>query len=205
VECGGGGGGGGSPICPSGFYWDGDTCVPIDCPPGSSFGDGGGGGGCPAPEPPPPQQPPSNPAPPSCSLELEYRGAKYTRRSHASLVVDDSSGYTFTIQGKPEYYPIGIHLPLWGKLEVSNEFGNIGDTQWGPILTSAIDPSLCNQISQIETAEDYYSKLPVWYNPAGPNSNSLIHWLLDSGYVDQYFTAPPKSTGWNTPLYGNLF
>ena len=60
--------------------------------------------------------------PPRCSLELEYRPAGITGvlgRTHASLVVQDSLGYTFTIQGEPQRYP----LPPWGNLEVSNTLG----------------------------------------------------------------------------------
>jgi hypothetical protein len=38
----------------------------------------------------------------------------------------------------------------------------------------------------------------------GPNSNSLAHWLLESGYLDQDFTAPLKTTGWNNPRYGTI-
>jgi RHS repeat-associated protein len=143
--------------------------------------------------------------PPDCSLELEYWTAAKTGRSHASLVVTDSSGYTFTMQGQPQYYPFphrGRHgVPTWGNLEVSNTPGNIGDQQWGNTLTSSIDPSLCAQISDIETAEDFYSKNMVTYKPWGPNSNSLVAWLLQSGYVSSYFTAPPKTTGWTTSLY----
>ena len=93
--------------------------------------------------------------------------------------------------------------PTWGNLIVSNTPGNIGDQQWGPLLTSATDPNLCKQVSDIETAENYYSNHQVPYFPRGPNSNSLVHWLLENGYVDQYFTAPPRTTGWDTPLYGN--
>jgi hypothetical protein len=147
---------------------------------------------------------PSPPPPPSCSLELEYRPAGITGRlgrTHASLVVQDSSGYTFTIQGRPHNYP----LPPWGNLDVYNKEGNIHDPQWGTTLTSATDGNLCGQISQIETAEAYYSTHEVSYNPLGPNSNSLMHWLLQSGYVDQYFSAPPGSTGWSTSLYGHIF
>jgi hypothetical protein len=117
-------------------------------------------------------------------------------------VVDDSFGFLFTIQGKPQNYP--SKLPPWGKLLAENSGGNIGNSKWGPILTSAGDPALCSQIGQIETAELYYSNNEVDYYPWGPNSNSLVSWLLESGNVDQYFTGPPGSLGWNTPLYGTL-
>jgi RHS repeat-associated protein len=184
---------------------------------GSTSGGGGGGAGCygtylaPNPDPscyapvPPPAPPVSSaPPPPDCSVELEYRPAGITGvlgRTHASLVIEDSFGYTFTMQGEPQNYP----LPPWGNLVVSNTQGNIGDTQWGNTLTSAKDPQLCDQVSQIEKAELYYSNNPVLYDPLGPNSNTLVHWLLESGYIDQNFTAPPGSTGWNLSLYGHLF
>jgi hypothetical protein len=138
-------------------------------------------------------------------LELEYRQAALTGRSHASVVVTDSYGFTFTMQGEPQNYPLPKGLPpSWGNLVLSNTPGNIGDQQWGPILISTVDPSLCDQISQMENAENYYSSHQVEYFPWGPNSNSLAHWLLESGGVDQYFTAPPKTTGWNTALYGTI-
>jgi RHS repeat-associated protein/uncharacterized repeat protein (TIGR01451 family) len=158
------------------------------------------------PPPPPDPEPPPDPGPPppSCSLELEFRPAALTRRSHASLVVADSYGFTFTMQGQPQYYPLPKGMPpTWGNLIVSNTPGNIGDQQWGPLLTSATDANLCKQVSDIETAENYYSNHQVPYFPRGPNSNSLVHWLLENGYVDQYFTAPPRTTGGDTPLYGN--
>ena len=178
-DCGDDEGGGGG-FCGFGFHFD---PVAGDCEP-----DGGG---------PPPAKPPQ-PTPPNCSLELEYRTAALTGRSHASLVVDDSYGYTFTIQGEPQNYP----LPPWGNLLVYNTPGNINNQQWGSTLTSNTDPGLCQQINDLETAENYYSHNEVAYYPWGPNSNSLISWLLQSGYVSRYFTAPPLTTGWNTPLYG---
>lgn len=88
---------------------------------------------------------------------------------------------------------------------MSNTPGNINNQQWGKTLTSAIDSSLCYQISQLETAEAYYASNEVSYNPAGPNSNSLVDWLLESGYVDGYFSAPPGSVGWGVALYGHIF
>jgi hypothetical protein len=199
---------------PTGLYGDGG-CDPdeVDCigdggcdpevedcpctPPGQGFnGDPGPGGFCPVGggPPPPKQQPP----PPTCSLELEYTGVKSLGRvvNHAALVVDDSFGYMFTMQGFPQHT-----LPPWGNLVAQNTPGNIGDTQWGNVLTSKQDPSLCSQISSIETAENFYSKNEVEYYGWGPNSNSLINWLLESGDVNQYFTQPPLTPGWNTPLY----
>ena len=92
--------------------------------------------------------------------------------------------------------------PTWGDLTVYNTSGNIGDQQWGNTLTTGTDANLCNQINFIETAEDDYSTHQVRYNPFGPNSNSLVHWLLSMGYLGNYFSAPPKTTGWNSPLYG---
>src|SRR5581483_2777810 len=110
--------------------------------------------------------------------------------THASLVVQDRFGAVFTIQGEPHHYP----TPPWGPLDISNTAGDINDRQWGTTLTSAIDPTLCDQIDEIETAELYYSAHEVSYDPIGPNSNSLVHWLLQSGFVAQYFSAPPGST-----------
>jgi len=156
--------------------------------------------GCAAPEPPAGPAAPT----PDCWIELEYRSAGITGvfgRTHASLVVHDAFGFTFTIQGEPHNYP----LPPWGSLDISNTPGDIGNTQWGQTLTSNTDPNLCDQIDDIEAAEIYYASKEVSYNPRGPNSNSLIHWLLESGWVDQYFSAPPGSTGWNVSLYGHLF
>jgi hypothetical protein len=145
---------------------------------------------------------PKPPPPPSCSLELEYAGVKSLRGTlnHAAVVVTDSFGYTFTMEGFPQ-----STIPPWGNLVPTNTAGNIGDTQWGPILTSSQDSTLCSQITAIETAENYYSNHEVAYLGWGPNSNSFAHWLLESGYVDQYFSAPPRTPGWDTPLYGTLW
>ncbi|SPF39112.1 hypothetical protein SBA4_2300003 [Candidatus Sulfopaludibacter sp. SbA4] len=146
------------------------------------------------------------PPAPSCSLELEYapvQSLHYTplhRRNHALLVVTDGDGNTFTMEGNPQTV-----APPWGMLVPDNLPGNVGDAQWGSILTSSQDPNLCNQIASIETAENNYSNNEVHYNPLGPNSNSFINWLLQSGGVDQYFTAPPGTTGWSTSLYGTLW
>ncbi len=112
----------------------------------------------------------------------------------------DSFGFTFTIQGEPQNYP----SPPWGNLVVYNTPGNINNRQWGKTLTSSTDPNLCQQINWIEAAEALYSADEVSYSPWGPNSNSLVHWLLDNGFVDQYFSAPPGSTGWNVPLYRGI-
>ena len=57
---------------------------------------------------------------------------------------------------------------------------------------------LCSQVNDIETAESNYSNNEVAYDPLGPNSNSFTSWLIDSGYVESYFTAPPNTLGWNT-------
>jgi RHS repeat-associated protein len=169
---------------------------------GVIIGSGSGSGGSSQPNPTPPSQ---QPAPSSCSLELEYRQAALTRGNHASLVVTDSYGYTITMQGKPQNYPLPRGMPpTWGNLVAVNQDVNIGDQQWGSTLTSSTDASLCDQVSDIEKAENYYSNNPVTYYPWGPNSNSLAHWLLESGYVDQYFTAPPLTFGWKTPLYGTI-
>jgi hypothetical protein len=164
------------------------------------------GGGCwepPSPGPGPPPNPP--PPPPDCMLELEYRPAGITGvvgATHASIMVTDGEGYTFTIQGEPHNYP----FPPWGKLDVSNTtLKNINDKQWGPLLTSANDPSLCDQVAALETAEFSYSNDEVNYYPWGPNSNSLVHWLLTSAGVSGSFTAPPGSKGWNKPLYGTFY
>jgi RHS repeat-associated protein len=148
---------------------------------------------------------PSAPLPPSCTLELEYRGAGITGiagRTHASIVVTDGEGYTFTIQGEPEHYRIN---PPWGKLLVGNTPGNINNQEWGPLLTSTGDPSLCSQVAALETSESNYSNDEVNYYPWGPNSNSLASWLLGSAGLSGYFTAPPGSTGWNTSLYGTFY
>ena len=46
--------------------------------------------------------------------------------------------------------------------------------------------------------------------PGRPHQLPQRAWLLESGYaypggyVDQYFTAPPNTPGWNTPLYGQF-
>ena len=137
---------------------------------------------------------------PTCSLTLEYRPAGITGvlgATHSSIVVSDSFGFTFTIQGQPQNYP----FPPWGNLVVGNTPGDIHNQQWGG-LTSTVDPNLCSQVSEIEGGEVYYSNHPVAYNPRGPNSNSLVHWLpLQAPGL--YFTAPPGTYGWNTPLYGN--
>jgi RHS repeat-associated protein len=162
----------------------------------------------PGPNPCPPPAPPTPPiAPPTCALELEYIGAKAAAKvaNHAAIVVQDMFGFIFTMEGFPT-----SPVPPWGNLIPKNTPGNIGYTQWGSTLTSAQDPALCNQISAIEVAEQYYSNHEVTYLAWGPNSNSFAHWLLESGYanpggyVDQYFTAPPNTPGWNTPLYGAI-
>ena len=140
--------------------------------------------------------------PPSCSLTLEYKRAALTGRTHAMLVVTDSSGFTFTMQGEPHCYPYPQGFPpTWGDLDVSETAGDVGYQHWGATLTSATDANLCDSVAGIETAENAYANDQVAYNPLGPNSNSLVHWLLEMGDVDD-FTATPKSTGWNTPLYG---
>ncbi len=142
------------------------------------------------------------PPAPDCSLELEYTGVKSLLGvvNHAAIVLTDSYGYTITMEGFPQQT-----LPPWGNLVPQNAAGNAGYTQWGNTLTSSQDPSLCDQIGEIETAEIYYANHEVAYFGWGPNSNSFAHWLLQSGYVDQYFTQPPSTPGWNTPLYGTLW
>ncbi len=47
-----------------------------------------------------------------------------------------------------------------------------------------------------------YSNNKVVYNPLRSNFNSFINWLLQSGYVSQYFNAPPETVGWSTSFYG---
>jgi RHS repeat-associated protein len=137
------------------------------------------------------------PEPPDCSLDLEYRGVAWPSDpvDHAVLVVTDGFGYVFSMEALPTYT-----WPPWGMMYAQNWPGDIGNTIWGQ-LTSDEDPNLCSQINRIETAEAYYSAHEVQYLGWGPNSNSFISWLLDSGWVNQYFTAPPNTPGWNTPLY----
>jgi RHS repeat-associated protein len=170
----------------------------------------GGNSFAPAPDPscgyagpaPPPPPAAAAPPPPQCSAELEYTGVKSLGGTfnHAAVVVTDSSGYTITMEGFPQQ----TLPPSWGNLVPQNTAGNIGYTQWGTTLTSSKDPNLCQQVSDIETAEAYYADHEVAYYGWGPNSNSFANWLLESGYINQYFTQPPKTPGWNTPLYGTL-
>jgi len=120
--------------------------------------------------------------------------------SHSVIVLRDSFGATFTMEANPQ-----TKMFPWGLMVADNISGNAGYTQWDPTLTSSEDPGLCNQIASIETAENYYSNNEVAYNAAGPNSNSFISWLLQSGGVSQYFGGPRGSVGWNTPLYGTVW
>jgi len=61
-------------------------------------------------------------------------------------VVDDSFGYTFTMQGFPQHV-----LPPWGNLVAQNTPGNIGDTQWGSVLTSKQDVNWETRDSTLNT------------------------------------------------------
>lgn len=149
------------------------------------------------------------------NIELEYTGVKSLLGvvNHAAVVVTDEYGYTFTMEGFLQQVnpfsgctQIGpVCSPTyvgWDYLVPQNSPGNIGDTQWGNALTSATDPNLYAQVDTIESAESYYSNHEVLYNGLGPSSNSFASWLLQSGGVSQYFSQPPLTPGWNTPLYG---
>jgi hypothetical protein len=121
-------------------------------------------------------KPPSKPPPPpDCMLKVEIRKTdKVPGATHASVVVTDASGATFTMEGFPDYAYL-----LFGNLAVQNTAGDIKNTQWGPTLTSSMIPDLCDRIGAIETAEIYYSTHEVRYGSA--TSNTLAHWLLQNG------------------------
>jgi len=205
-ENGEGGDGDGSGVEPTGGSgttddpytgWGGEgTAVPDPDPAPDSPPDWGPDPEAPA-DPTTPTLPNSPPSLPWCSAKLEFRKVKGLVASHASIVVDDSFDFTFTMEGTPSLYPIPA-----GKLLAFNVAGDIGDVQWGPELTSASDPALCGQITAMEYAEDRYNARPVDYNFVhGPNSNTLAHWLLTQGGIAKFFSAPPLSYGWDTPLY----
>lgn len=88
-----------------------------------------------------------------------------------------------------------------GKSQAVNTAGNTLDVRaklWGNALITATDPSLCAAIGLIEAAKIYYSDNPVEYWPTGPNSNTFVAWLL-ARLCFIIFTAPPATTGWNSP------
>ena len=132
------------------------------------------------------------------------RAVPYTVANHSALVLTDQFGFTFTTEGFPTN-----NIPLnWGNLIARNTPGDINNQQWGKALTSNIDQNLCNQISEIETAELYCSNHQgAYFAKPGPNSNSFAHWLLENGgpEVDRFFSAPPDTTGWDYALYGHVF
>jgi hypothetical protein len=133
-------------------------------------------------------------------VKLEYRPvvrAGITWGYHTDIVVTDQYGFTTTMEG--------THDHATGNLGVQNDPGDIHDKQWGKTLTSQMVSDLCDRINDMFSAEMNYSNNEVKYFALGPNSNSLAHWLLQAGFISQYFTAPPGTTGWNTPVYGNLF
>jgi hypothetical protein len=155
---------------------------------------------CYGPVGPPPPPKPKQPKP-DCMLKVEIRKTeKVPGATHASVVVTDAQGNTFTMQGFPDY----SYFPF-GNLDVQNTAGDIHDTQWGPTLTSSMIPDLCDRIADIERGEAYYASHEVRYGYV--TSNTLAHWLLENGNVDvdQYYSAPPGSVGWDRNLYGNLF
>ena len=147
-----------------------------------------------------PEPVPLDPAPekPECTVKLEYRPVRragITWGYHADIVVHDREGYTISIEGTDEHKT--------GKLGVENHQGDIHDTPWGKMLTSAVVPDLCDLVDDILYAELNYSKNEVTYHKPGPNSNSLAHWLLQSGHISQYFSAPTGTRGWDVSLCGN--
>lgn len=175
----GGGGGGGGVFCGTGIM----GFVPVPNP------------ACYVPLPPPPQQRPK----PDCMLKVEIRSTqKVPGATHASVAVTDAQGYTFTMEGFPDY----AYLPF-GNLGVLNTDHDIHDTQWGPTLTSGMIPDLCDRIASIETGEAYYASHEVRYGYV--TSNTFARWLLQNGNLDQYFSTPPGGVGWDRNLYGNLF
>jgi RHS repeat-associated protein len=145
--------------------------------------------------------PPSSKKPPQpeCKLKVETRSTeKIPGASHASVVVTDAEGNTFTMEGFPDY----SSFPF-GNLAVQNTAGDINNSQWGQTLTTAMIPDLCDRIARIEAAEAYYASNPVRYGPDA-TSNTLAHWLLQNGNLDQYFSSPPGAVGWNSDLYGHI-
>jgi hypothetical protein len=179
------------------------SCGSGDCGDGfldaSCSGSGGGGGGV-----PPPAPPPAPPLTPQCDVELNTRPvyASGGFGTHSYLEVWGSSGMENTLEGGPSNGGLlNTFTPgVLRSFDTVNGFEYPDDL---PADQGSINAISCTQANAL-IVDDLNFSTTLTYSATGlfgPNSNSFLHWLINTGGLSSlYPNAPFGAVGWNNPV-----
>jgi RHS repeat-associated protein len=140
---------------------------------------------------------------PKCFAQLKYRHVQDLRaelafgRTHSFLYVQGSTGIQYILSGGP-VPPSGPNekLNVGANPDIHGGVDNVSATvSWD----SGLSPENCKGVDAMIAAAQGWPNNTIPYNAAGgPNSDTATHSLGTSGGFNP--PAPPRTTGWNTPL-----
>ena len=177
----------GNPVGPPG---------PPDGPPG-----GGGGGHKPGkPAGPPPKPPVLKRGQPECFAQMKSRAvdvnlAQAIGATHSFWYVQDTIGNQSIVSGGPTGPNGDGFLDIWVSSDINGRVDNVfAHTSWD----SGMSADNCNKSDNLMTAADTWPQDTIPYQPPGPNSNTVAHYL---GVAGGFSTGRPSGAwGWYTAL-----
>src|SRR5487761_1038086 len=164
----GGGGGGGCGVAM--FVGDGEYCGPVLPPP-----------------PPPIPQPEC-----FCQLKYHYAAAGY---NHSYWYLQDSMGTQEWVSGEPELRHIPYTYFWVAYLNLVYDYPPDAPSNGTTWYDTGLSSDNCSAADGLVQAAAIWPNDTVGYNPLGPNSNSLAHWLAEQAGLG-YVTSPPRAIGW---------